>query len=69
MTNIIYNRDKNAPVDHPEIIMKHLGITYNVSMQFFPDLWVFRDCENIPHKLPTYLQETESVPLNISMDI
>lgn len=42
--------------EHPEVIMKKLGITYqHATPQSIADQWWFWNCENVPNPLPEYL--------------
>lgn len=48
----------------PEIIMKRLGITWEVSTpQSMYDEWWFWNCTNIPDDLPDYISELNIDPL------
>lgn len=43
-------------LEHPQIIMRKLGITYTASEpQSIADCWFFYGCENTPNPLPKYL--------------
>lgn len=43
--------------DHPQKVMKDLGITYQHSTpQSISDEWWFWNCENLPKELPKYLK-------------
>lgn len=47
-----------SPNDHPQKVMKKLGITYQYAVpQSIADQWWFFNCENLPEKLPEYLYE------------
>ena len=55
-----------APNDHPQKVMRELGITYQHSTpQPMGDQWWFWNCENVPDTLPKYLQPLELEPLNV----
>ena len=50
--------------DHPQKVMKKLGITYQHSTpQSIADGWQFWNCENIPDKLPKYLKILDIDPM------
>jgi len=43
---------------HPQKVMKELGISYTTAIpQPVADQWLFLDCQNIPEKLPEYLDD------------
>jgi hypothetical protein len=49
---------------HPQIQMKELGITYQISTpQSMGDQWWFWCCENVPDKLPSYLEVMNLNPM------
>jgi len=49
-----FNRDGR----HPQIIMKDLGITYQLATpQSMLDCWWFWNCKNVPDELPEYINE------------
>lgn len=42
---------------HPQKVMKALGITYQIAVpQSINDSWEFWNCENVPDKLPAYIE-------------
>jgi hypothetical protein len=52
----------NAPFEHPQKVMRELGITYQHAVpQSMGDQWWFWNCENCPEELPDYLE-----PLDVS---
>ena len=57
----IYN---NVKQDHPQKVMKELGITYqHATPQSIADQWWFWNCENIPEQLPPYLEVMDLNPM------
>jgi hypothetical protein len=45
-----------APDEHPEKVMKDLGITYqHATPKSVFDQWWFWNCKNVPDPLPKYL--------------
>ena len=45
---------------HAQVIMRELGITYRECRpRPIVDDWIFYDCENVPEKLPSYLERVE----------
>ena len=49
---------------HPQEVMKDLGITYiHATPQSMGDQWWFWNCENIPEKLPEYIDELIADPM------
>jgi len=45
-----------SPSNHPQKVMKELGITYqHATPQSIGDQWWFWNCENVPDPLPGYL--------------
>lgn len=50
---------------HAQLVMKELGITYQKSTpQSICDQWWFWNCENVPEKLPSYLEELRLDPMD-----
>ena len=50
--------------EHPQIIMKNLGITYQkATPQSIGEQWWFWNCENIPCELPKNITFLEVDPL------
>ena len=50
---------------HAQIVMKELGITYQHSTpQSIADQWWFWNCENIPDKLPLFIEELKLNPMD-----
>lgn len=48
---------------HPQLVMKELGITYqHATPQSIADLWQFWNCENVPEKLPSFIEELDADP-------
>lgn len=48
---------------HAEEIMRQLGITYrHATPQSFYDCWWFWNCENVPDKLPAYIEPLKLTP-------
>ena len=48
--------EKDAPTDHPEVVMQMLGITYqHATPQPIGDQWWFWNCKNVPNLLPPFL--------------
>lgn len=57
-THIRYNCHPGSPLEHPQKVMKRLGITYQYAVpQSMGDQWWFFNCENLPEKLPDYMDE------------
>ena len=53
-----------APFEHPQEVMKKLGITYQfATSQSMHDQWWFWNCENCPVPLPPFLAPLELSPL------
>jgi hypothetical protein len=49
--------------DHPQAVMKQLGITYqHATPQTIADQWWFWNCHGIPDPLPPYLSELKIKP-------
>ena len=49
--------------EHPQQIMKRLGITYqHATPQSIYDCWWFWNCENIPDELPPCLEVLNRAP-------
>jgi hypothetical protein len=50
---------------HPQVVMKELGITYqHATPQSMGDMWQFWNCQNVPEKLPDYLAEFKTDPMD-----
>lgn len=48
---------------HAQTVMKKLGITYaHATPQSIADQWWFWCCENVPEKLPSYLEVMDVKP-------
>jgi len=57
--------NKYIPKGHPVEIMKNLGITYqHATPQSLGDQWWFWNCENLPEKLPPYLEVADLEPMD-----
>jgi hypothetical protein len=51
-----YRLGPGSPPEHPQKVMKELGITYALSQPHsFGDQWWFWGCEGVPEILPSYL--------------
>ena len=51
---------------HPQKVMKELGIAYqHATPQSIADQWWFWNCENIPQKLPEYLEVAKWDPMKM----
>lgn len=51
---------------HPQVIMRDLGITYQISTpQSMCDQWWFWNCENLPKKLPRFLTPLDLNPMDL----
>ena len=54
-----------SPNEHPQKVMRDLGITYQHSTpQSMGDQWWFWNCENCPEPLPEYLEPLGVEPLS-----
>jgi hypothetical protein len=54
----------SAPGEHPQAVMKRLGITYqHATPQSMGDQWWFWNCENVPDPLPEYLGVLDLNPM------
>ena len=52
--------------EHPQEVMEKLGVTYQVATpQSVGDQWWFWNCENIPKKLPKYLEIAKLDPMKM----
>jgi len=50
---------------HPQKVMKKLGITYqDATPQSMGDQWWFWNCENVPDRLPEYLEPLGLDPMD-----
>lgn len=55
----------DAPTDHPQDVMKQLGITYqHATPQSLGEQWWFWNCENIPDVLPSYIEPLKLDPMD-----
>jgi hypothetical protein len=60
----IQRADMSGKAEHPQIVMKGLGITYqHGTPQSIADQWWFWNCKNIPDPLPEYLSVLEVDPM------
>jgi hypothetical protein len=54
--HLCYHNTYGSPSEHPQLVMKKLGITYAGSTpQSVYDQWWFWFCSNVPEILPPYL--------------
>lgn len=54
-----------SPSEHPQVVMKQLGITYQrATPQSLGDQWWFWNCENVPDILPSYLEDLNLLPID-----
>jgi hypothetical protein len=64
MTHLRYKCLYDCPDEHPQVMMKKLGITYqHATPQSIGDQWWFWNCENIPDPLPPYLEVSNWDPM------
>ncbi len=50
------NPSRPAETRHPQVVMKELGITYELAVsQSISDSWKFWNCQNVPTDLPDFL--------------
>jgi hypothetical protein len=55
--------DLYETTEHPQAILKRLGITYQVAVpQSLLDCWHFWNCENVPDELPACINIREREP-------
>ena len=53
-----------SPDGHPQRVMEKLGITYqHATPQSMGDQWWFWNCENVPKKLPEFLEVADLNPM------
>lgn len=56
---------ENGATDHPQLVMKSLGITYQHSTpQSIADCWWFWNCEGEIKELPSYLEKLNIDPMD-----
>jgi hypothetical protein len=57
---------KNIKQDHPQKVMKQLGITYqHETPQSMGGQWWFWNCENTPDKLPEFITVADWNPMKM----
>ena len=62
--DVLWAAYNNVKQDHPQKVMKELGITYqHATPQIIADQWWFWNCENIPEQLPPYLEFMDLNPM------
>lgn len=62
--HILWSSYDNAKQEHPQKVMKKLGITYqHATPQSIGDQWWFWNCENIPEPLPNFLEVADLKPM------
>lgn len=62
--DVLWAAYNNVKQDHPQKVMKELGITYqHATPQSIADQWWFWNCENIPEQLPPYLKFMDLNPM------
>jgi hypothetical protein len=62
--DVLWSLYNNVKQDHPQKVMKELGITYqHATPQSIADQWWFWNCENIPEQLPPYLEVMDLNPM------
>lgn len=62
--NLLY-KFYEAPSDHPRIVMRRLGITYeHVTPPSTGTSWSFWNCSNVPDPLPPFLQPLTVAPMD-----
>ena len=62
--DVLWAPYNNVKQDHPQKVMKELGITYqHATPQSIADQWWFWNCENVPEQLPPYLKVMDLNPM------
>ena len=62
--DILWAPYNNVKQEHPQKVMKELGITYqHATPQSMGDQWWFWNCENIPEPLPLFLEVADLNPM------
>lgn len=62
--DILWAPYNDVKQDHPQKVMKELGITYqHATPQSMGDQWWFWNCENIPEPLPDFLEVADWNPM------
>ena len=62
----IRTADESGAKNHPQQVMKELGITYqHATPQTMGDQWWFWNCENMPEELPPYLEVADWNPMEM----
>ena len=62
--DVLWSLYNNVKQDHPQKVMKELGITYqHATPQSIADQWWFWNCENVPEQLPPYLKVMDLNPM------